>query len=147
MTRLFISVYLHILILFIHLNKHPMKRLIMPALLVLGLLLAGTGYSQTAVKIDKQFSIQLTNQMIEQGSVELDFSGLNFKDEESAQKFFKSIENNLMSYTVDFSSKTATMFIYADRLGNHTWSIEQWNSYMSSTSQSCITNYQSFSNQ
>ncbi len=124
-----------------------MKRFITPALLVLGILLAGSGYSQTAVTIDKQFSIQLTPQMIEQGQVQLDISSLNFIDETAAQKFFRSVENNLMSFSVDFASETATMYIYADRLGNQSWTIDQWNSYMITASQSCIANYQSFSKQ
>lgn len=64
-----------------------MKRLILPVLLAAGLLLSVDGYAQTAVKVDKNFSIQLTDELLQQKFVQLDISDLQFKSEADAQKF------------------------------------------------------------
>ena len=108
--------------------------------------LADTGYSQV-VKIDNNFNLQLTPQMIEQGSVQLDISTLLFADETAAIKYFRSVENNLVTFTVDFSASIVTMNFHADRLGNHQWTFDQWNNYINSTTQQCAANYQTFSHQ
>jgi hypothetical protein len=123
-----------------------MKRFITPALIALCLLITGSGYSQ-AISIDKQFNLQLTQQMIEQGSVVLDISSLSFTDEAAAVKFFRSVENNLFSFEVDFASKTATILIHADRLGSRVWSLEQWNDYLVISSKNCADTYQLFTHQ
>lgn len=122
-----------------------MKRLITPALLVVALLFSASGFAQS-VKLDDHFSIQLTSQTLAQKSVQFDISGLNFKDEATAQKFFNSIQNNLVTFSVDYAAKSATMFLYPERLGKTIWTIEDWNQYLDSTSKRCATTYQSFSN-
>ena len=122
-----------------------MKRFITPVLLTAALLFSASGFTQT-VKLDDHFSIQLTSQTLEQKSVQFDITGLNFKDEADAQKFFNSIQNNLVNFSVDYATKTATMFLYPERLGKTIWTIEDWNQYLDATSQRCTTTYQSFSN-
>jgi len=124
-----------------------MKRFIMPVLLASGLLFTVCGFGQQAVKLDQQFNLQLTDELIQQQYVEYDFSALQFTNEAAAAKFFKSIENNLVSFSIDYTSKIATMKLYPERLGKHTWTLDQWNSYMSGTTQRCTTTYQSFLHQ
>ncbi len=122
-----------------------MKRFITPLLLTAAMLVTVSGFSQS-VKLDDHFSIQISDQTLQQKTVQFDITGLNFKDEPTAQKFFNSIQNNLVSFSVDFTAKTATMYLYPERLGKTVWTIEQWNDYMDATSIRCSTTYQSFSN-
>ncbi|MBK8343840.1 MAG: hypothetical protein IPL12_11325 [Bacteroidetes bacterium] len=124
-----------------------MKRLILPVLLAAGLLLSVDGYAQTAVKVDKNFSIQLTDELSQQKFVQLDISDLQFKSEADAQKFFKSIANNLCEFKVDYAAKTAVMMLYPDRLGKFTWTLDDWNKYVGDMSARCSATYNSFLNQ
>lgn len=124
-----------------------MKRLILPVLLTVGLLFSISGYGQQAIKVDQSFNLQLTESILQQKFVQVDFSSLQFKDEVVAQKFFKSIENNLVSFTVDYASNTATMVIYPERLGKFTWTLDDWNTYFGNMSTTCSANYASFLNQ
>ena len=43
-----------------------MKKLILPVLLAAGLLLSAEGYAQQAVKVDQNFDIQLTDELLQQ---------------------------------------------------------------------------------
>lgn len=122
-----------------------MKRLITPILLAAVFFIAAPGFSQT-VKLDNHFSMQINSQILEQKSVQFDITSLNFKDEATAQKFFHAIQNNLVSFSVDYSTKTATMYLFPERLGKAVWTIDDWNQYLENTSQRCTTTYQSFSN-
>lgn len=124
-----------------------MKQLLLPTFLVVGLFLSVSGYSQQAVKVDHQFNVQLTESMLQEKSVLLDISDLQFRDESVAIKFFNAIENNLVEYTVDFESKTAVMQLFPERLGKHTWTIEQWNSYMTTAGAASAATYKAFDNQ
>jgi hypothetical protein len=124
-----------------------MKRLILPVLLTVGLLFSISGYGQQAIKVDQNFNLQLNESILQQKFVQLDFTSLQFKDEVVAQKFFKSIENNLVSFTVDYASNTAMMVIYPERLGKFSWSLEEWNTFIANMSPSCSANYASFLNQ
>jgi len=124
-----------------------MKRFLLPTLLAVGLFLTVSGYGQEAVKVDRQFNIQLTESMLLQKSVQLDNSGLQFRDEAMAVKFFNAIENNLVEYTVDFQNKTAVMQLFPERLGKHTWTLEQWNTYMNTAGMNSAETYKAFDNQ
>ncbi len=124
-----------------------MKRFLLPTLLAVGLFLTVSGYGQEAVKVDRQFNIQLTESMLLQKSVQLDISGLQFRDEAMAVKFFNAIENNLVEYTVDFQNKTAVMQLFPERLGKHTWTLEQWNTYMNTAGTNSAETYKAFDNQ
>ena len=101
-----------------------MKRLILPVLLAAGMLLSAEGYGQQAVKVDQNFNIQLTEDLLQQKFVQLDISGLSFKDEATATKYFNSIENNLVEFVLNYEAKTATMMLYPDRLGKFTYTLE-----------------------
>ncbi|MBK9455437.1 MAG: hypothetical protein IPO24_07530 [Bacteroidetes bacterium] len=124
-----------------------MKRLILPVLLAAGMLLSAEGYGQQAVKVDQNFNIQLTDDLLQQKFVQLDISGLSFKDEATATKYFNSIENNLVEFVLNYEAKTATMMLYPDRLGKFTYTLEDWNKYIATMSQRCSSNYNSFLNQ
>lgn len=124
-----------------------MKQLIMPVLLATGLLLTVSGFSQQAVKVDQSFDIELTDQLLQQKYVALDISGLQFKNEIEAQKFFKSIANNLVEFNLDYASKKATMVLFPERTGNHVYSLEDWNVYIDNMSSRCSSTYNSFLNQ
>lgn len=124
-----------------------MKRLILPVLLAAGLLISADGYGQQATKVDPNFTIQLTESMLQQKFIQLDISGLQFKDEVTAQKFFKSIQNNLVEFRVDYTAQTALMMLYPDRLGKFTWTLEDWNEYVGNMSTRCSSTYSSFLNQ
>lgn len=124
-----------------------MKRLILPVLLAAGMLISAEGYGQQAVKVDQNFNIQLTEDLLQQKFVQLDISGLSFKDEATATKYFNSIENNLVEFVLNYEAKTATMMLYPDRLGKFTYTLEDWNKYIANMSQRCSSNYNSFLNQ
>ncbi len=124
-----------------------MKRLILPVLLAAGLLISAQGYAQQATKVEPDFNIQLTESMLQQKFIQLDISGLQFKDEVTAQKFFKSIGNNLVEFRLDYTSKTAIMMLYPDRLGKFTWTLADWNEYVGNMSTRCSSTYSSFLNQ
>lgn len=124
-----------------------MKKLILPVLLAAGLLLSAEGYAQQAVKVDQNFDIQLTDELLQQKYVILDVSGLQFKDEATAQKYFKSIANNLIEFHLDYATQTVTMMLYPDRLGKFTWTLEDWNKYVDNMSTRCSSTYTSFLNQ
>ena len=109
-----------------------MKRLILPVLLAAGMLLSAEGYGQQAVKVDQNFNIQLTEDLLH---------------EATATKYFNSIENNLVEFVLNYEAKTATMMLYPDRLGKFTYTLEDWNKYIATMSQRCSSNYNSFLNQ
>lgn len=121
-----------------------MKKLLMPVLLAAGLLFTVAGYSQDAVKIDHQFQVQLTDAMLQSGAVQIDISALQFADEATAQKYFKSIANNLVEFTLDYNTHTATMHLFPERLGKHTWTLADWNAYLQTMSARCSETYQAF---
>ncbi len=123
------------------------KRLIIPVLLAAGLLFTTAGICQQVVKVDQNFTIQLTDQLLQQKSITLDISALQFKDEANAVKFFNSIKNNLVEFSLDYSTKTATMNLFPERLGTHEWTLANWNEYISGMGQRCTTTYNSFLNQ
>ena len=124
-----------------------MKRLIIPVLLAAGLLFTSVGFGQQVVKVDQNFSIQLTDQLLQQKSITLDISVLQFKDEANAVKFFHSIANNLVEFKLDYASKTATMNLFPERLAGHAWTLNDWNEYISTMSNRCSVTYNSFLNQ
>jgi len=124
-----------------------MKQLIMPVLFATGLLLSVSGFAQQAVKVDQSFNIELTDQLLQQKYVTLDISDLQFKNELEANKFFKSIANNLVEFNLDYASKKATMVLFPERTGNHIYTLEDWNAYMDNMSTRSATTYNSFLNQ
>lgn len=124
-----------------------MKRFLLPALLTAGLFLTASVYGQEVVQIDKQFGIQLTEAQLDAQSVQIDISNLIFRDETMAQKFFRSIENNLVTYALDYDAKTVVMTLHPERLGKHTWTLENWNNYLATAASNSAATYQSFENQ
>ncbi|HMZ88887.1 MAG TPA: hypothetical protein PK511_12030 [Chitinophagales bacterium] len=121
-----------------------MKKLLMPVLLAAGLVFATAGYSQDAVKFDQHFQVQLTDAMLQSGSVVMDISDLQFTDEAAAQKYFNAIRNNLVEFTLDYSAHTVTMHLYPERLGKHTWTLSDWNAYLANMAERNAETYQSF---
>lgn len=119
----------------------------MPVLLATGLLLSVSGFAQQAVKVDQSFNIELTDQLLQQKYVTLDISDLQFKNELEANKFFKSIANNLVEFNLDYASKKATMVLFPERTGNHIYTLEDWNAYIDNMSTRSATTYNSFLNQ
>lgn len=124
-----------------------MKRLILPVLLVAGLLFATGAFAQQTVKVDRSFSVTLTDQILQQKTVDLDISGLQFKDAATAEKFFHAIANNLIDYSVDYGAKKVTMHLYPERLNGQSWTVENWNEYMSLSSKQSASTYNAFNNQ
>ncbi len=124
-----------------------MKPLFKPLLIAIGLLFTVSGYTQNAVRVDQNFKVQITDQLLQQKFVTLDISDLQFKSELEAQKYFHSIENNLVEFNVDYSAKTATMLLFPERIGNHTWTLDDWNAYIANMSTRCSTTYNAFLNQ
>ena len=120
-----------------------MKQLIMPVLLATGLLLSVSGFAQQAVKVDQSFTIELTDQLLEQKYVSLDISDLKFKNE----KFFKSIANNLVEFNLDYASKKVTMVLYPERTGKFTYTLADWNTYIDNMAKRSSSTYNSFLNQ
>jgi hypothetical protein len=121
-----------------------MKKLLMPVLLAAGLMFTTAGFSQDAVKVDHQFQIQLTDAMLQSGALQVDISALQFADEATEQKYFKSIANNLVEWTLDFNAQTATMHLFPERLGKHTWTLSDWNAYLQTMSTQCAETYKAF---
>lgn len=124
-----------------------MKQLIMPVLLATGLLLSVSGFAQQAVKVDQSFTMELTDQLLEQKYVTLDISDLKFKNEQEAQKFFKSIANNLVEFNLDYASKKVTMVLYPERTGKFTYTLADWNTYIDNMAKRSSSTYNSFLNQ
>lgn len=121
-----------------------MKRVLLPALLAVGLLLTVTGYSQSAVKLDQQFTLQLTESMLSERSVTFDITDLQFADEITAVKYFNAIKNNLVDFTVDYTQQKAVMHLYPERLGKHTWTLADWNAYMATMSNTSAETFKAF---
>lgn len=121
-----------------------MKRFLLPALLAVGMLFSVSGFSQNAVKLNKEFTLQLTETMLAQKAVTMDISDLQFADEATAVKYFNAIKNNLTDYTVDFAAQTAVMHLYPERLGKHTWTIADWNAYFQTQANVNAETYKAF---
>lgn len=121
-----------------------MKRFLLPALLAVGMLFSVSGFSQTAVKLDKQFTIQLSESMLAAKAVTMDISELQFADEASAVKYFNAIKNNLTDYTVDFANHQVVMHLYPERLGKHIWTLSDWNAYLQTTANTNAETYKAF---
>lgn len=121
-----------------------MKRFLLPALLAVGMLFSVSGFSQTAVKLNTEFKLQLTESMLTQKAVTMDISDLQFTDEAAAVKYFHAIQNNLTDYTVDYPNRTAVMHLYPERLGKHTWTIADWNAYLLTQSTVNAETYKAF---
>lgn len=62
-------------------------------------------------------------------SYEVDISGVAFKDDAAAKKYFNSITDNLVSYELQEDNKVIVRLQY-EHLGDQKWGHEEWRTYL-----------------
>ena len=105
--------------------------------LLLGLILSprsqfaqGVDYYPTAT-VTEDLCISLDMESPISGFYEIDFSHLHLLSENEANDKFGYISNNLLSYTVDFSTETAYLQIHLDRTPSPE-DLAWWSDYIAS---------------
>lgn len=63
----------------------------------------------------------------------LDFSGMSFKDEQSASIFFKALADNLIHWEMNYTDKTAKLFLHTQY--KEGWTTSDWDSYFSTNAE------------
>lgn len=92
--------------------------------------------------IDKNFVITINANAPVVSDYVFDISAIPFKDEAQAEKFFKRNTDNLVSYSVDFANKTATVHLALQYVEPRGWGVTEWNNYFGGLSQRYTLTYQ-----
>jgi len=118
-----------------------MKQKLLPALLSLlitvsfsfsaGAQIANTG---NAV-IGSDFVIHLDEASPLVADYTFDISKISFTGKDQAEKFFSICRDNLLSYTVNYEAKTATVHIGLQYMESRSWGVSDYNAYFVKTSE------------
>lgn len=65
----------------------------------------------------------------------IDISGMDFKDAAAADRFFRSMTDNLVRANVDFAAQKATLQIMTQYTESMGWGLTEWNNYFVSVSE------------
>ncbi|MFI5170819.1 MAG: hypothetical protein ACHQFW_00425 [Chitinophagales bacterium] len=58
-----------------------------------------------------------------------DISGMGLRNKEAAERYFSLGRDNLVSYTVNYDTKTATVHLMLDLTQPRGWDVDQYNEY------------------
>ncbi len=58
-----------------------------------------------------------------------DISPISFKDQAATERFFRIIHDNIVSYTLDYENKTATVHIALELMEPRGWDVNKYNDY------------------
>ena len=58
-----------------------------------------------------------------------DISPITFKDQAATERFFLIIHDNIVSYTLDYEKKTATVHIALELMEPRGWDVNKYNDY------------------
>ena len=58
-----------------------------------------------------------------------DISPITFKDQAATERFFRIIHDNIVSYTLDYENKTATVHIALELMEPRGWDVNKYNDY------------------
>ncbi len=86
--------------------------------------------SPATATIDNNFLVILDDKAPLVSDYTIDISKLSFKDQLAAEMFFARLHDNLMTYTVDYPAKKATVHIELIYMQPQGWGVVEYNNYL-----------------
>ncbi|MBK6730970.1 MAG: hypothetical protein IPG60_08385 [Bacteroidetes bacterium] len=74
----------------------------------------------------------------------VDISNMGFKDAAAADRFFRSMTDNLVNAKVDYAAQTATVHLMLQYAPTPDWGVAKWNTYFTSVSSRYLGAYNKF---
>ena len=89
----------------------------------------------TSATMSETFVVQLDSAGPMVDTYTIDCSSLAFTSDEAAERFFKSLQDNLVQFEFDAASQTATMRLSLPYVADKGWGVAEWNNYFNSTAE------------
>jgi hypothetical protein len=109
-------------------NKHVQK-LTLILLISFTSILPLSAQSTGTATIDNYLLVELNTESPLASDYVIDISNLSFKNQQAAEWFFNRLHDNLMTYTVDYPAKKATLHIDLKHMQPQGWGVAEYNDY------------------
>lgn len=115
--------------------KQILRSLLVTFLITISVHISASAQTAGSATIGKDLVIHLNMDAPLVADYTFDISNLGFKAKEDAEIFFSRCRDNLMNYTVNFETKTATVHISLEYMEPRGWGLSEYNEYFSKVSE------------
>lgn len=121
--------------------KQVLRSLLLILLITVSFQFSSSAQTAGKATINKDLVIHLNTDAPLVADYTFDISDLGFAAKEDAETFFNRCRDNLLNYTVNFETKTATVHISLEYMEPRGWGLSEYNEYFSKVSERYRSTY------